>query len=205
MKKLLYLFRHGQTDFNIDKSMKYSEKTVDMCLNSNGFKQAETNADSLQNKHIEIVYSSPAKRVLQTADALVKRIGVNVIIDDELREFSTWNSSLFGYSRAEIAKIVDNSLLDRISENRDDLMDYRSLNTCETKREARNRIYSAVLRICQASEFKVIGIGSHNAILREFLRACNFGDDSRVENCEIIEASYDDKFNKIQIIKRIKN
>ena len=55
------------------------------------------------------------------------------------------------------------------------------------------------------SNYKIIGICSHGFMLREFLRACNFDNDSGLKNCEIIEAEYDEKNKKLKIIRRIKN
>ncbi|MDD2840538.1 MAG: histidine phosphatase family protein [Rickettsiales bacterium] len=55
MKKL-YLFRHGETDWNKEGRCQYS---IDIELNETGLQQAKENAKFLQNLGIKHIYSSP--------------------------------------------------------------------------------------------------------------------------------------------------
>ena len=67
----------------------------------------------------------------------------------------------------------------------------------------RNRIVNAVKNICKTTKYNTIAIASHGCVLREFLRALDFEDDSGLKNCEVIEAEFKD--DKLNIIRRIKN
>lgn len=201
MKKL-YLFRHGETVWNKDKEAKFSEEFRDIGLTEFGIEQARENAEILKNSGIEIIYSSPLKRAYQTAKVLADLIHVEIKIANDLQEFSIYDDSVFGLTRDEIRERLGSEKYDRFVESKDDFMDWR-LSDCETRREARTRFYNALINICETEECNIIGIATHGAILREFLRMLNFEDDSRVKNCEIVEVKYNDK--KLKIIKRIKN
>ncbi len=82
MKRHFYFFRHGQRN-GIDE-----EST----LNDVGLCQAQKLKEFLANKNIEVVYSSPLKRAIDTAKIAVNNPDVEVITDDRLIEtaFGFW-------------------------------------------------------------------------------------------------------------------
>lgn len=70
MKKDLYVFRHGGTDFNRDG--KAQGQSCDISLNETGIRQANEMADNLKGVNIEVIYSSPLLRAYQTALCVAK-------------------------------------------------------------------------------------------------------------------------------------
>jgi broad specificity phosphatase PhoE len=60
----IYLVRHGQTEWN--RELRFRGR-ADISLNENGFKQAQAIADSLMNKGLNAIYTSPLKRSIETA------------------------------------------------------------------------------------------------------------------------------------------
>ena len=83
MKRNFYFFRHGQRN-GID-----AEST----LNNTGIAQAKKLAEYLTDKNIEVVYSSPFKRAIDTAKVAINN-NVKIITDDRLIEtaFGFWYS-----------------------------------------------------------------------------------------------------------------
>lgn len=199
MKKL-YLFRHGETDWNKNKDLKLSEDFHNTALNETGIHQAEKLASFLQNKGIKKIYSSNLKRAQHTAKILNDLIKADLEIINGLEEFSFYDETVNGLTRQEVKELIGVEKSEMSRNSRNDLLDWRPLK-CETRREARERFSTAILSVCQKDNHNIIGISTHGNILREFLRAVNFEDDSKVVNCEVIEAEFD---NNIKIIKRIK-
>ena len=68
MKKIIYIFRHGETDSNIEHRM---QGWLDVPLNANGVAQARALAQKLADVRFDVVYSSPSSRALDTARAVV--------------------------------------------------------------------------------------------------------------------------------------
>ena len=66
MKKIVYIFRHGETDSNSQKRM---QGWLDVPLNANGVAQARVLAQRLADVKFDVVYSSPSSRALDTARA----------------------------------------------------------------------------------------------------------------------------------------
>lgn len=81
----IYLFRHGQTNLNRDG--KY-QGAIDKDLNEFGKIQSELLGKRIQKYHIDIIYSSDLKRVIETSNIINKYVNTEIIIKEELREIN---------------------------------------------------------------------------------------------------------------------
>lgn len=202
MKKIIYLFRHGETDWNKNKNIKYSNKVHDVFLNQNGREQAKKLTEILNDKNIEHVYTSKLKRANETGKILAETINVGFEIVDGLEEFSIYDSSVIGLTRQEIVDIkIGKEKWKKFKEEKDAFLDWRIFPSCETKREARERIFNTIIKICQETPYSVIGIASHGNVMLELLRKLDFVNQEKLTNCEIVKLKYD---NDLSIIERIK-
>lgn len=78
----LYVVRHGET---IENSKGNMQGTIDTVLNKNGIKQAKELREKLADKKIDICFSSPLIRALQTAFTIVGDRCI-IIKDERLKE-----------------------------------------------------------------------------------------------------------------------
>lgn len=195
-KKKLYLFRHGETDWNKAGRLQYS---IDTELNEIGLKQAEINAENLKNKGIEHIYSSPLKRAYKMGQVLAEKIGVGISVVDELRELRGGEAE--GKTREEVYDMIGIENYNKFSRTRNEALDF-GLPGGETKKEVRDRAIKAIMGICETSPYSTIGVASHGFTLREFIRATDFEDDSGMSNCEMIEVEFDN--GELKILKRVK-
>lgn len=62
---MLYVIRHGQTDFNKERKM---QGRMGLPLNEYGVNQAEELKKQLKGIHFDMVFSSPQERAVQTAE-----------------------------------------------------------------------------------------------------------------------------------------
>ena len=81
----LILVRHGVTDWNVEGRW---HGLTDIPLNEEGKKQSREAANTLKGIQIDIVYTSPLKRVTQTYDEIKETLGLDVpmVIDPALNE-----------------------------------------------------------------------------------------------------------------------
>ena len=93
----LRLLRHGETAHTIEK--RFSGTAHDPELSERGRRQAEAAAAYLASAGApEVVVSSPLGRARQTAQIVADKLGLDVEIEDDLREcaFGDWDGLTFG-------------------------------------------------------------------------------------------------------------
>lgn len=81
----LFLVRHGQTDYS--RANRFCG-WIDPPLNSIGQAMADALGAAYASMSWTAIYSSPSLRARQTANALARRVGLEPILDDGLREIS---------------------------------------------------------------------------------------------------------------------
>jgi broad specificity phosphatase PhoE len=93
----IYLARHGESDWNAANRF---QGHSDRPLTDLGREQARGLADLVAAENVEAIYASPLSRALETARIFAARIGLDVVVDEGLREVDTGSWS--GLSRAEV-------------------------------------------------------------------------------------------------------
>ena len=90
MAKLI-LARHGETEWNVEKVFR---GRADVSLDEVGIRQAELLGKYLRNWRLEVIYSSPVKRALDTANIVARYMEVAVCIAEGLTDFDfgEWQS-----------------------------------------------------------------------------------------------------------------
>ena len=174
---MIYIVRHGQTDWN--KEGRYQGK-IDIELNELGVNQAETLRDKLENIDFDIVFSSTLKRAYKTAQIITNK---KIIIDDRLSERG--NGILEGKLKSEIKEVIDFNGSMASQYKIEDINDFK------------NRIKSFLDEIMVKYKNKNILIVTHAGV-SIYIR-CYFegepmdGDYSKykLKNCEVIQYSND--------------
>ncbi len=85
MKKKLFLVRHAQSEYN-EKGI--FQGGLDSDLTPLGFVQARLVAKELEKENIQLIISSPQRRAYKTALVIGDVLGLNVEVDERLREMS---------------------------------------------------------------------------------------------------------------------
>ncbi|ALB45407.1 MULTISPECIES: histidine phosphatase family protein [Clostridium] len=80
---VLYLIRHGQTKWNLEKRMQGHK---DSPLTEVGISQAQKLRDRLINEKIDLIYSSESKRAYDTAKIIQHNRNIPINIKKELKE-----------------------------------------------------------------------------------------------------------------------
>src|SRR5215467_11482476 len=83
MECLLFLFRHGETDWNREGRL---QGHTDTPLNATGLAQAEALAEQLRTHRLEAVVSSDLLRAQTTARIVAETIGLPLFTEPGLRE-----------------------------------------------------------------------------------------------------------------------
>ena len=180
MVKNFYIFRHGQSSYNVEG--KIQGHTNNSVLTDRGIDQAYATADNLKNKDVEIVISSPLRRAKQTGNIVSKVIKVPLQYDERFTEVNVGVAEGMHYTQA----------LEKFGEL------YRKWRSSKT--QVRQRVFSALEQYAQ-SKYNNIAISGHGITLTETLHALNI-DKEDVDNGEIIHLQYDnDNWRYVGCIK----
>lgn len=183
MRKDFYIFRHGQTDYNLEK--RWQGCGIDTELNLNGEKQAEALIPRLEDKGIEVIYSSALKRAMKTAEIVADALGVEVKIIKDLREGSFGVAE--GLTKPEVADKYA-TVFNRWYDDEIDDWDI-AFPGGETKRQIQQRMLHVLDHLLKTKE-NIIGIVSHGSSIRYLL--LGFGKRiGRMENTALFHLVYD--------------
>lgn len=82
---MIYLVRHGQTDWNVERK---TQGHTDIPLNENGKNQAHNLSDKISNFKIDKIISSDLLRAKETAEIINEKFNVSIECDKRLREMN---------------------------------------------------------------------------------------------------------------------
>lgn len=155
MTKTVVFWRHGQTDYNVERRF---QGQTDIPLNDLGRTQAAQAASYLSDLKPDVIVSSDLSRAADTADELAALLKVDASRDARLREtaFGQWE----GHTRDEIAAIWPDEL--------DHWLSGADIHPPggESRSESGRRVASAITEIVVGAHAETLAIVAHGAVLR---------------------------------------
>jgi len=206
----VYLFRHGETDFNLAHIIQGQLDTTG--LNATGRAQAAALAAFAKDKGLkgDAILSSPQIRAVETAEPLSVLFGVAVETDPRLKEMhfgvcqgvstkevrATVYDPPLSFAGPDGATILvpNGKILREWHGSNDPRYDNLSHPGGETKTQVRIRACEAIFSFLEKSpETNDLWVGSHGALTR--MVAAHFAPpnalDGAIRNASILHLSYD--------------
>ena len=162
----LLLVRHGETDWNAAGRL---QGHTDRPLNEYGRRQARELADRLAGDGIHAVYASDLARARETAEILGARLGLDVVVDPDLREkdWGSWE----GLTSDERARVEFEG---------------------ESTEAHRERVLRALHRIVEAHPGERVAVVSHGGSLRRIQAAVSGIAQPVIDNCAVWGLAHED-------------
>ncbi|WP_053982361.1 histidine phosphatase family protein [Niameybacter massiliensis] len=160
MKTTIYLTRHGQTEWNIEKRLQGRGNSP---LTQEGIQKAEELKERLKDLNIDVIYSSPIERALHTAHILKGDKSVEVITCDGLMEMGFGEYE--GRKTEEITKENPEWNINLIMEGHTTM----SAPGGENLEEVRDRVRQAMDEIIEVNKGKEILIVAHGITLKALM------------------------------------
>ena len=187
MKRNVYIFRHGETNCNLEH--RWCGCGIDAVLNDNGVEQAKALAEKVAGLNITMLYSSPLLRAVQTANVIVQRIGIDVpiMILQDLREgnFGLAEGLTFDEAYQQYGRDFVEDVCWPTVQNWDN-----AFPDGETKHNIFNRVLGCLNYIIYGSEDVNVGVVCHAGVLSAL--KCGLGLDATPNpNCSILHLQYD--------------
>lgn len=181
--KSVYFIRHGQATHNVGfdlhgESAYLSEEYINAPLTTKGIDQAQRARTELKNNEIELIFTSPLQRTIETTMNIFQEdgvIGVPVIALDELREIDQTHPCNRRENKTVIAAKYPMINVDRLTESDE----YYSATLPEDR-------YERLQRILMEAKEKQIAVVSHHDALMQFLEYIGHPQTDGIQNCQII-------------------
>jgi probable phosphoglycerate mutase len=157
-RRLLFLFRHGETDWNRDGRL---QGHVDTALNATGLAQAEALARQLCEHRLDAVVSSDLTRALTTARIVAAACGVPLLVDDGLRETNIGEAEglLWVEVKARFGELTERWHFDPQA----------AFPGGETGHATLTRGLAALRRVAQSHPYHRIAVSTHGAMVRQLV------------------------------------
>ncbi len=164
----IYLVRHGATDWNVNKR---AQGQADVPMNTLGYQQAEEAADRLEGEGIDAVYASDLQRASETAKAIARRFGLEVNLDERLREID----------QGDWTGLTPTEIVERWPDQWGMARHYTARPGGETPHEVRVRALAALTDIVRAHPDEEVVVSSHGGTIR-WIAAETLGYDDKLSS-----------------------
>ena len=186
MKKHFFLFRHGETTYNLNGYIQ--GQTNNSVLTEKGTKQAFDIGVRLSKWPIQVLLCSPLKRAQQTAEQVLKSITVPLITEPRFTEVNVGELEGMYYKDAE------EKFAEKYKKWRSLEAQYQdvSFKGGESKRQVKERIFSGLEYYATQTEYEYMAVSAHGILLTQTL--LRLGESLHdVPNGHIMHIVYENK------------
>jgi broad specificity phosphatase PhoE len=167
LKRSLFVFRHGETDWNAEQRF---QGHLDVPMNDRGREQARELVPALRTAGIQAILASDLSRACETAEIVARELGVPVQEAPGLREAFLGKAQ--GLTRAEIEERFGQEIASR----------WRSwhvtdADVCypdgESGKQVMTRVRATIERYLAGPgrEFERVGIATHGGVIRRLMQS----------------------------------
>ena len=188
---ILYLMRHGATDWNTKGRV---QGWKDTALNELGLKQVRIATEALRNENIQAIYSSDLKRAKKSADIVSVALDLPVHSTKRLREMN--------FGKAEGVKKTD--LEAKFSYTYQAFNDINNPERYdigypdgETIGEVQQRFMKFIGKLLEEKKLQNVLIVTHGMLVRIFTEIC-LKKTIRLDNGSVLKITYDEKSKKFR-------
>lgn len=157
--------RHGESQRQ--SSPEDDHDSFDTALSETGRRQARAVASRLEDRNIDVLYSSPLKRAYETAEKIGDFSELEVSVEKDLREVDIDREKA-------LEATADESFLENFTANQNSINDFRwgSLPFAESSESLRARVKESVDDIVAKHPEETIVIVAHTGVINAYLTEC---------------------------------
>ncbi|MBU1084964.1 MAG: histidine phosphatase family protein [Candidatus Beckwithbacteria bacterium] len=171
----LYIVRHGETDWNVKKKM---QGQLDIPLNQNGIKQAQSAAKRLAKVKFDEAFSSDLSRARRTAEIITLEHKLTIQAHRALRErsFGDFQGKTAIQYRKALKDVLDQyeALIEK------EKLKFKMPYGIENWEKVMIRFIGFLRRIAVSYPQKTVLIATHGGLIRHFLIKLGFADDRQL-------------------------
>lgn len=153
--KYIYLYRHGETDWNVNGITMGQLEGIETSFTEKGYQELLSISESMKESHIEIIYSSDFKRTIETAKLASVQNNVPIIVTKRVR----------GLNMGKYQGQAFESFINSIDVKRS-FADYDiPFPNGESINQLNNRLVTFIKDTCETTPYSRIAIVTHSAAI----------------------------------------
>ena len=179
--RTLYIFRHGETDWNLEGRM---QGGTDIPLNANGLRQAETLRLFFEIYPVEAFITSDLQRAKETALSAIHHQNLPLIVEPRIRETNLGAAE--GLTRPELLLKLGDDAWNSWSSM--DQPDFRFPGG-ESKYEHMLRFRAGIEDVLSKSGATRFGVATHGGAMRRFIHYVRpeLAEPMIIPNCTVFK------------------
>lgn len=198
MKKIFFVFRHGETELNAKQIWQGTKSNPE--LNTRGKNQAAELGKKLADYGIEKIYSSPFKRAVNTAEIADETLQVQIEIREGLHECCFGEAE--GHTMSEIGAKWPQLMYDVLHPTPETWNEKYPGEGSESKHQVFERVNNTLLEIAHTSAHENIGISTHGGVMSALLAGLeSYGIG--LPNCCVAQIEYDSAEDKLSFVQML--
>src|SRR4029077_632591 len=192
--RILFLFRHGETDWNREGRL---QGHTDTALNDTGLAQAKALGETLRIHRLDAVASSDLSRARTTAQIVAEALSIPLFTDAGLRETNVGAAEGLLWSDAKTR--FSEGLTERWYSKGD-----VAFPGGETGIATRTRGLAALRRFATQQPYRRIGVSTHGAMVRQLMKhALPPGSPpAPVRNTTLYVLRYEPTTDRLMVVER---
>ena len=193
-ERILFLFRHGETDWNREGRL---QGHTDTPLNATGLVQARALAEKLRPHRLDVVVSSDLSRARTTAQIVAEAAGVPLFTEPGLREVDVGAAE--GLLWADAKTRFGEGLTERWYSDGD-----VAFPGGETGLATRMRGLAGLRRFTALHHYRRIAVSTHGAMVRQLMRhALPVGSPPvQARNTVLFVLKYEPAADRLMVVER---
>jgi broad specificity phosphatase PhoE len=200
MKSQIFLFRHGQTDWN--KEGRFQGHT-DIPLNQTGIDEASELKFYIERIQPELIVSSDLKRAMATAEIVNQNLKLQLEFTDALRETDLGEAE--GRFRTEVDQIFGVEAMANWISIHPDTIDFGFPNG-ESKKQVIQRVLEYLESVVIAKSITKLAVSTHGGVIK---RICHFisvlpNESVPIKNCCLYELEFSHKNKEWRFVSQHK-
>ena len=175
-KKTIYIFRHGETNWNVENRIRGQYEDSSLKFTDKGIKQIDNISLLLKKHNIEFIYSSDLIRTKNTVALANKNLKIPMSFHKELR---AWNVGKF--------QGLPLSVFLKDQEGKDAILDYNKVVTDgESINQLRERIMLFLENYVVKSSYNIVAIITHGATMSNLKSVIDGEEYIDIDYCKIV-------------------
>ncbi len=198
--KFIYIFRHGETDWNVEKPF---QGHTDIPLNPYGREQAKKLRSQIERLNLDVMLSSDLSRAFETAQIATTDMDLEIIRTRQLREAYLGDPE--GKTKDEVISAYGQGAWDRWISIKESDLDFAFPNG-EPKRQQLERCKSFLEAWMEENvNAKHIGVSTHGGVLRRLVSFAAGGENDffPAHNCVLYKLSFDSQSKVWRFVEKL--